>query len=221
MGYWRAKRQRQANPGVSIVVLASGGGSNFQALLDDDHVRPYLSALICNRPGAGCLARAETAGLSQIVINHSEFDSRDAFDTALGDQLSALNPDWIVMAGFMRILGEDFMRRFDGKMVNIHPSLLPKYKGLHTHQRALDAGDSQAGVSVHWATAELDGGPLIGQRSVTIQTGDDASTLAARVLQQEHQLYPAVCRALIQGRLVMAPSQTLLDGAPIDRMDHF
>jgi len=206
---------------VSILVLASGGGSNFQALLDDADLRPHLRGLICNRPGAGCLERARASGLASQVLDHQGFESRQAFDEALAQAILDINPDWIVMAGFMRILGEPFMREFDGKMVNIHPSLLPKYKGLNTHQRALDAGDTHAGVSVHWATAELDGGPLIAQRSVAIEPSDDASTLAARVLQQEHQVYPAVCRALTQGRLQMKNGTTWLDGQPMDHWDRF
>lgn len=206
---------------MNIVVLASGSGSNFQALLDDAVVRPALSKLICNRPGAGCLERAARAGLSSKVIDHKEFASREDFDQALAEQIEAEGADFIVMAGFMRILGKEFMQRFDGRMLNIHPSLLPKYKGLNTHQRALDAGDSEAGVSVHWATAELDGGPLIAQRRVLVQPNDDASSLAKRVLAQEHQLYPAVCRALVNGSLSMDGKRTLLNGVPLADLDRF
>lgn len=206
---------------MSIVVLASGGGSNFQALLDDPIIREGLVELICNRPEAGCVARAETAQLAHRIVDHTAFDTRDEFDAALADAIDDSGAQYIVMAGFMRILGTAFMQRFEGRMLNIHPSLLPKYKGLNTHQRAIDAGDTEAGVSVHWATAELDGGPLIGQRRVAIAPGDDSSTLAKRVLQQEHELYPAICRALLQNRLSMDGSRTLLDGEPLADLSIF
>ncbi len=206
---------------MSILALASGSGSNFQALLDDARIRESLVGLICNRPGAGCLARAEAAQVPHHLIDHRSFADREQFDQALAKTIRQIQPDWIVMAGFMRILSEPFMREFEGQMLNIHPSLLPKYKGLNTHQRAIDAGDTQAGVSVHWATAELDGGPIIAQRRVPIQPGDTASDLASRVLAQEHQVYPTVCHALLDQRLALRDGQTYLDDRPLIDLNRF
>lgn len=221
MGDRRAQRLGQSDPGVSILVLASGGGSNFQALIDDPRIRANLVGLVCNRPGAGCLQRASSASIPVQVLDHTQFAERSEFDQALAERIRLMDPDWIVMAGFMRILTEPFMREFEGKMLNIHPSLLPKYKGLHTHQRAIEAGDTVAGVTVHWATAELDGGPLIAQRQVEIEPDDTADSLAARVLKQEHELYPAVCHALLDGRLVLKDGTTHLDRAPLNNLQCF
>ena len=208
-------------PPKNIVVLASGSGSNFQALANQPEIRPYISALICNRPGAGCLSRAADLGIATRTLDHQVFDDRESFDSALGDVIEETGADWIVLSGFMRILGDAFMQRFEGKILNIHPSLLPKYKGLNTHQRAIDAGDTEAGVTVHWATAELDGGPLIAQRKVRIDANDCAESLREKVLIQEHQLYPAVISALIHNKLDYEGGHTLFQGNEIKALDLF
>lgn len=210
-----------AAPPKNIVVLASGSGSNFQALANKPDIRPYISALICNRPSADCLSRAADMGIATRMLDHQAFDDRDSFDSALGDAIEETGASWIVLSGFMRILGDAFMQRFEGKILNIHPSLLPKYKGLNTHQRAIDAGDNEAGVTVHWATAELDGGPLIAQRKVSIDPDDCAESLRKKVLIQEHQLYPAVISALIHNKLNYSDGHTQFQGAEIKALDLF
>ena len=208
-------------PPKNIVVLASGSGSNFQALANQPEIRPYISALICNRPGAGCLSRAADLGIATRTLDHQVFDDRESFDAALGDAIEETGAEWVVLSGFMRILGDAFMQRFEGKILNIHPSLLPKYKGLNTHQRAIDAGDTEAGVTVHWATAELDGGPLIAQRKVRIDADDSVESLRKKVLIQEHQLYPAVISALIHNELDYQGGHTLFQGNEIKALDLF
>ena len=210
-----------AAPPKNIVVLASGSGSNFQALANHPEIRPYISALICNRPGAGCLLRAADLGIATRTLDHQAFEDRESFDSALGDAIEETGAAWIILSGFMRILGDAFMQRFEGKILNIHPSLLPKYKGLNTHQRAIDAGDTEAGVTVHWATAELDGGPLIAQRKVWIDADDCAESLRRKVLIQEHQLYPAVISALIHNELDYEGGQTRFQGNEIKALDLF
>ena len=143
------------------------------------------------------------------------YPDRDAFDAALGDALAACRPDWVVCAGYMRILGESFVHRFRGRLLNIHPSLLPKYKGLHTHARALEAGDAEHGASVHFVTAELDGGAVIAQAAVPVRAGDTPESLAGRVLQVEHPLLLAVLRMAAAGRICEREGQALLDGQPL------
>lgn len=185
-----------------VVILISGGGSNMVSLAKDmtgDHpCRPVL--VVSNVPNAGGLQKAADLGIATAVVDHKTFNKdRDAFEAELASVIEAANPDIICLAGFMRILGADFIRRFEGKMLNIHPSLLPKYKGLHTHQRAIEAGDTVAGCSVHEVTAELDGGPVLGQAKVAIVPDDTADALAERVLPFEHRLYPAILRRFAAG----------------------
>jgi phosphoribosylglycinamide formyltransferase 1 len=185
-----------------VAILISGGGSNMLALVRDmvgDHpARPVLVA--SNVPGAGGLARAAEMGIATATVDHRPFQGdRAGFEAELMAQIMAADPDIICLAGFMRVLTPAFVAPFAGRMLNIHPSLLPKYPGLHTHQRALDAGDSVAGCSVHEVTAVLDDGPILGQAQVPILPGDTADTLSARVLQQEHRLYPAVLRRFACG----------------------
>jgi phosphoribosylglycinamide formyltransferase-1 len=185
-----------------VVILISGGGSNMVSLAKDmtgDHpCRPVL--VVSNVPNAGGLLKAADLGIATAVVDHKTFNKdRDAFEAELASVIEAANPDIICLAGFMRILGADFIRRFEGKMLNIHPSLLPKYKGLHTHQRAIEAGDTVAGCSVHEVTAELDGGPVLGQAKVAIAPDDTADALAERVLPFEHRLYPAILRRFAAG----------------------
>lgn len=185
-----------------VAILISGGGSNMVKLVEDmtgDHpARPVLVA--SNDPEASGLGKAAAMGVPTAAVDHRPFKGdREAFEAALRQHIDASEPDILCLAGFMRILTPSFIRAYEGRMLNIHPSLLPKYKGLHTHQRALDAGDTEAGCTVHEVTAELDDGPILGQARVPVQPGDDADTLAARVLTQEHGLYPAVLRRFAAG----------------------
>ncbi|MBU2958326.1 phosphoribosylglycinamide formyltransferase [Paracoccus sp. 1_MG-2023] len=187
---------------IRVAILISGGGSNMLRLVEDmtgDHpARPVLVA--SNDPAAGGLARAAGLGVPTAAVDHRDFrGDREGFEDALLRPIMAASPDVICLAGFMRILTPDFVQRFDGRMLNIHPSLLPKYPGLNTHARAIEAGDAQAGCTVHEVIPELDAGPILGQANVPIMPGDDAAALAARVLVQEHRLYPAVLRRFVTG----------------------
>lgn len=181
-----------------VAILISGGGSNMVTLADsmraDDHpARPVL--VLSNDPQAGGLAKARALNIPTFAVDHRPFGKdRAGFEEELNRVLEKAQPDIICLAGFMRILTADFTAKWEGRMLNIHPSLLPKYKGLHTHQRAIDAGDAEAGCTVHEVTAALDDGPILGQARVPILPGDTADDLAARVLVQEHRLYPAVLR---------------------------
>ena len=192
-----------------VAILISGGGSNMAALADSmtgDHpARPCL--VLSNRPGAGGLERAAARGIPTAVVDHRRFASRAGFEQALQVALEKAGADILCLAGFMRILTENFVRRWQGRILNIHPSLLPKYPGLDTHARALAAGDSEAGCTVHEVTAELDAGPVLGQARVPVRTDDTPETLAARVLTQEHRLYPLVLRRFAAGdrRIVRLP----------------
>ncbi|TQV69586.1 phosphoribosylglycinamide formyltransferase [Aliiroseovarius halocynthiae] len=169
-----------------------------KSMTGDHPARPCL--VLSNVPDAGGLAKAREMGIPTAVVDHRDYKGdRPGFEAALNAALDGATPDIICLAGFMRILTEGFTGYWAGRCLNIHPSLLPKYKGLHTHQRALDAGDSEAGCSVHEVTAELDGGPILGQALVPIEQGDTADTLAARVLVQEHKLYPQVLRRFAEG----------------------
>lgn len=182
---------------LRVAVLISGGGSNMVKLVESmgpDHpASPVL--VLSNDPAAMGLAKAETLGVPVAAVDHRGFGGdRNAFEAALLQPLMAARPDIVCLAGFMRILTPGFVRRFEGRILNIHPSLLPKYPGLHTHQRALDAGDAEAGCTVHLVTADLDAGPILGQARVPVLSGDTADSLAARVLAEEHRLYPAALR---------------------------
>lgn len=185
-----------------VAILISGGGSNMLALVRDmagDHpARPVLVA--SSDPQAAGLARAADLGIETAAVDHRPFGKdRAAFEAALTERLERARPDIICLAGFMRILTPGFISRWEGRMLNIHPSLLPKYRGLHTHARAIEAGDAEHGCSVHEVTAELDGGPVLGQARVRIEAGDTPDDLAARVLVQEHRLYPMVLRRFAVG----------------------
>lgn len=168
-----------------------------QDMVCDHPARPCL--VISNVPGAGGLAKAESLDIPTICVNHRRYETREDFETALDETLSYYTPDIICLAGFMRILTPDFVARWEGRMLNIHPSLLPLYKGLNTHARAIEAGDTHAGCSVHEVTAALDDGPILGQARVPVQVGDTPEALAARILPLEHQLYPAVLRRFAIG----------------------
>ncbi|WP_071797025.1 phosphoribosylglycinamide formyltransferase [Natronohydrobacter thiooxidans] len=186
-----------------VAILISGSGSNMVALaqsMTGDH--PGRACLVLsNDPQAGGLAKARAMGIPTAVVDHRPFKGdRAAFEAALMEPLLAAAPDLIALAGFMRVLTPDFVARFEGRMLNIHPSLLPKYKGLNTHARAIAAGDTEAGCTVHEVTAALDDGPILGQARVPVLPGDTAETLAARILPLEHQLYPAVLRRVLEGK---------------------
>ena len=196
----------------NVVVLISGSGSNLQKLIDASLVSNYkISAVISNRPDAFGLQRAERSNVPTRIVDHKSFESREAFDNFLANIIDEINPQLIVLAGFMRILGGDFVNRFSGKILNIHPSLLPKYPGINTHQRALDAGDTEHGVSIHFVTPDLDGGPIIAQGNVPIYKNDTAEVLAARVLEKEHLIYPKVVTWFASGRLRMHKGGAIMD----------
>ncbi|MBT8138617.1 MAG: phosphoribosylglycinamide formyltransferase [Gammaproteobacteria bacterium] len=203
-----------ANGDCRVVVLVSGSGSNLQSLIDASaapamHTR--IVAVISNKPNAFALTRAQRAGIATATLAHGDFDTREAFDTQLASLIDSYEPDLIVLAGFMRILSAFFTQKYAGKMLNIHPSLLPKYPGLHTHQRAIDAGDDKAGATVHFVTGDLDAGPAVVQASVPVFDTDTADTLAARVLIQEHRIYPKAVAWFAQGRLKYKDGAAWLD----------
>jgi phosphoribosylglycinamide formyltransferase 1 len=203
------------NKKARLVVLISGGGSNLQSFIDaceNGSLNAEVAAVISNKVGVKGLERAAKANIPGIVIDHRAFDCREEFDENLAELIESFNPDLVVLAGFMRILTPDFVTRFLGKLINIHPSLLPAYPGLHTHQRAIDAGDKEAGATVHFVTPELDGGPSVLQARVAVKTGDSADDLAARVLGYEHQIYPQAAQWFCQGRLVMEEGLAVMDG---------
>lgn len=201
----------------NVVVLISGSGSNLQALIDslgeDNPAR--ICAVISNRADAYGLTRAQNAGIATAVLDHKAFEGREAFDAALIEAIDAHQPDLVVLAGFMRILTPGFVQHYAGRLFNIHPSLLPKYKGMHTHQRALEAGDAEHGCSVHFVTEELDGGPLVVQAVVPVQPDDSAETLASRVQIGEHRIYPLAVRWFAEGRLRLTSRGVELDGTPL------
>ncbi|HRH78719.1 MAG TPA: phosphoribosylglycinamide formyltransferase, partial [Cellvibrionaceae bacterium] len=204
--------------GGKIVVLISGGGSNLQSLIDAcaaSQIDGQISAVISNRPNVKGLERAHSAGISQQVIDHTSFADRHRFERALTDAIEHHAPDLIVLAGFMRVLTAEFVNQYLGKLINIHPSLLPKFTGLHTHQRALDAQETHHGASVHFVTAELDGGPIIIQDRVAIDAQDDAAILAAKVLVKEHQIYPQAVQWFMSGDLELKQGTCFLHGAPL------
>nr|WP_218178224.1 phosphoribosylglycinamide formyltransferase [Pseudomonas gingeri] len=207
----------------NVVVLLSGTGSNLQALIDDVRTGgnpARIAAVISNRADAYGLQRARDAGIDTRSLDHKAFEGREAFDAALIELIDAFNPQLVVLAGFMRILSGDFVRHYQGRLLNIHPSLLPKYKGLHTHQRALDAGDAEHGCSVHFVTEELDGGPLVVQAVVTVESDDSAQSLAQRVHTQEHRIYPLAVRWFAEGRLSLGDRGALLDGQLLAASGH-
>ncbi|MBF0219894.1 MAG: phosphoribosylglycinamide formyltransferase [Gammaproteobacteria bacterium] len=204
-------------PACRIIVLISGGGSNLQALIDNLHDGELATiiAVVSNNPDAYGLQRAAAAGIATATLDHRHYPSRDAYDQQLMQLIDSYQPDLLLLAGFMRILSDPLVNHYHGRMINIHPSLLPKYRGLHTHQRAIEAGDREAGCSVHFVTPQLDSGPLIIQARVPLYRDDDAATLAARVLKEEHRIYPAAARWFAAGRLQLSAGIAMLDGHPI------
>ncbi len=201
-----------------LAILISGRGSNMQVFIDacaNGDLDAQIELVVSNNPDAAGLQLAAEASIATCCIDHRSYPSREAFDQALVERLHSARVDLVILAGFMRILTPVFIAPFAGRLLNIHPSLLPKYPGLHTHQRALDAGDSEAGVTVHFVTQELDGGPPIVQARVPIVPGDTADTLAARVIVQEHIIYPVAARWYLQGRLKLTDKGAYLDDKPI------
>jgi phosphoribosylglycinamide formyltransferase 1 len=189
-----------------ITILISGRGSNMAALIDavlEGRIAGAVTHVISNRPDAAGLDFARRHGIATSVVDHRAFASREAFDAALAETIDSGEPDLIVLAGFMRILGRAFVERYQGRMLNIHPSLLPAYPGTDTHARALADGAARHGCTVHFVTAEVDGGPIAAQAEVSVLPGDDAETLAARVLEQEHRLLPEVVGWFCAGRIAL------------------
>ena len=202
----------------SIVVLISGRGSNMEAIVEACAREGWdarISAVISNRADAAGLAYAAARGIATAVVDHRAFASREAFDAALAQAVDAHAPDLLLLAGFMRILTPGFVQRYAGRLLNIHPSLLPLFPGLHTHRRALDAGCKAAGATVHFVTAERDHGPIVAQAVVPVQAGDDEDALGARVLAREHVLYPLAVRWFVHDALrVEGGVVQQLDGEP-------
>jgi len=203
---------------LPIVVLISGSGSNLQAIIDQaarGELPVEIRAVISNRPNAVGLERARSAGIPAETLDHKDFGDRETFDHALMARIDAYQPKLVVLAGFMRLLSDAFVAHYAGRLLNIHPSLLPELKGLDTHRRAIEANKTEHGASVHFVTAELDGGPVVLQARVPVLPGDDVQALAARVLQQEHRMYPEAIRWFAQGRLRMTGNLAYLDGKPL------
>jgi phosphoribosylglycinamide formyltransferase-1 len=210
----------------NIVILISGRGSNMEAIVRacaDERWNARIAAVVSNRADAAGFGFARERGIVTEVVDHRAFATRGAFDDALAERIEQHGADIVALAGFMRILGAEFVRRFDGKLVNIHPSLLPAFPGLHTHRRAIEAGCKASGASVHFVTADLDHGPIIGQAVVPVLADDSEATLAARVLVQEHRLYPRAIAWLVDDRLERrgggvrhrdGASQLILPGEP-------
>ncbi len=188
---------------LPIVVLISGSGSNLQSIIDAarEDLPVTIRAVISNKLDAYGLTRAHEAGIATEVLDHKEFPDRESYDAALQHLIDNYQPGLVVLAGFMRILTDDFVRHYAGRMMNIHPSLLPKYRGLNTHARAIEAGDSEAGCTVHFVTPELDAGPPILQARVPVHPDDSPESLAARVLEQEHRIYPEAIRLFAEGKV--------------------
>ncbi|MFG3692720.1 phosphoribosylglycinamide formyltransferase [Stutzerimonas stutzeri] len=206
----------------NIVVLISGSGSNLQALigsLDADNPA-RICAVVSNRAEAFGLQRAQAAGIATHVVRHKDYADREAFDAALMDIIDTHQPNLVVLAGFMRILTPGFVRHYQGRLLNIHPSLLPKYKGLDTHRRALDAGDCEHGCSVHFVTEELDGGPVAIQAAFTVEPGDSIDKLTERVHAAEHVIYPLAVRWFAEGRLRLAEQGAMLDETLLPATGH-
>lgn len=203
---------------IRLVVLISGRGSNLQAILDAaarGGLPVDIQAVISNRPGAYGLERARRAGIETTVVDHQFFPDRTGFEAALAAAIDVHRPDLVVLAGFMRILSAEFVERYRGRLLNIHPSLLPKFRGLHTHEHALLAGEREHGASVHFVTPEIDSGPVIVQARVPVLEDDDPDTLAARVLEQEHRIYPLAIRWFAAGRIALRGDTVLFDGKPL------
>ncbi|HRQ65729.1 MAG TPA: phosphoribosylglycinamide formyltransferase [Xanthomonadaceae bacterium] len=200
---------------LRLAVLVSGRGSNLQALIDaidQGRLHAQIVAVLSNRSDAQALRRAEVRGIASLALDPGGYPTRADFDRALFERVAAFAPDLVVLAGFMRVLDASVVRAWQGRMINIHPSLLPKYPGLHTHRRALDAGDREHGASVHFVGAEVDAGPVIAQARIRVLAGDTPETLASRLLPREHQLLTGVCALIAEARLTCTSAEVKLDG---------
>ena len=204
--------------GIRTVVLVSGGGTNLQAIINEvrsGEMAVNLCAVVSDRPGILGLDRADKAGIPTHVVNYPQFSQRADADRALAAKLAAIAPDLVVLAGFMRILPDELVQRYHGRMLNVHPSLLPKYRGLHTYRRAIEAGDSHHGSTVHFVTPELDAGPSIIQYRVPVHADETEASLSARVQQGEYLIYPRAIRWFADGRLRLKEGEIWLDGLPL------
>ncbi len=202
------------NAPLGIVVLISGRGSNLRSIIraiDDNSIPAKILAVISNRQDAGGLQFARDAGITTEVVNDRDCPSRAEFDQQLSDIIDKYTPGLVVLAGFMRILGDPFVRHYSGRLINIHPALLPEFPGLHTHERALESGATQHGATVHFVTPDVDAGPIIIQQAVPVLDNDTADTLAARVLEQEHIIFPRAIKWFAEGRLRIEGNDVLLD----------
>lgn len=209
-----------SHPTLNIVVLISGSGSNLQAIIDAiaaDQLHANITAVISNRPEAKGLERAQLAGIQTESLDHKSYDSRESFDQALKKTIDQYQPELIILAGFMRILSDDFVSHYAGRMLNIHPSLLPEFRGLHTHQRALEAKVQQHGVSIHYVSNELDGGPLVLQAVIDVNQHDTVESLQQRIHQQEHIIYPMVIEWVAQRRLRVCDQQVYFDNILLEK----
>lgn len=217
---------------LPIVVLISGSGSNLQAIIDainNQQLNADIRAVISNRPGVKGLERAEAAGIPAKVLDHNDYADRDSFDHDLKKLIDSFQPELVVLAGFMRILTDDFVNHYEGHMLNIHPSLLPDFRGLNTHQRVLEACHKQHGVSVHFVSNELDSGPLVIQAVIPVQEDDTAESLAQRIHHQEHIIYPIAISWFADGRLSCKNNQAFLDNRALkqpprwinDKLEHY
>jgi phosphoribosylglycinamide formyltransferase-1 len=203
-----------------LVVLISGTGRNLQAIIEavrDGTVRAEIAAVISNNPAAPGLEHARAAGIPAVVVDHRQFPDRESFETELRRQIDRCSPDFVVLAGFMRILGSAFVQQYSGRLLNIHPSLLPKYPGLQTHAKALADGEKWHGASVHFVTEDVDGGPVVLQGRIAVQAGDTSETLAERVMQAvELRIYPLVLSWAVAGRLELRDGQAFVDGRRLE-----
>ena len=197
----------------NLLILISGRGSNMEAILNASIPGARICAVISNRPEAQGLAIARAAGIETHVLDHRAFSERAAFDAELSALIDSYSPDLVVLAGFMRVLGDEFVRHFEGRMINIHPSLLPSFTGLHTHRRALEAGVRLHGATVHFVTPALDGGPVVIQGALDVTDADDEQTLAARVIEIEHRIYPQALRWFVEDRLSLEGGRVRLRGS--------
>ncbi len=199
---------------AKLAVLISGRGSNLQSLIDaaaDPDFPAEIALVVSNRPKAQGLARAAKAGIKQSVIDHKDFETREDFDAALSEALRMAEVDFVCLAGFMRILTPKFVNDWRGRLLNIHPSLLPAFRGLHVHERMIDAGVKIAGCSVHFVSSEPDAGPIVGQAALTVQPGETAETLAERILELEHKLYPACVRLIVENKARLSGGVVVYD----------
>jgi len=208
----------------NIVIMLSGRGSNMQAIAQACHAERWparVAAVVSNRPDAPALAFAREQGIATIVLEQKDFVSREAYDQALAAEIDMFAPDLVVLAGFMRVLSASFVSHYAGRLINVHPSLLPSFPGLKTHQRALESGARLHGATVHFVTAELDCGPIIAQGAVPVADRDDAAALASRVLLVEHLIYPRAVRWFVEGRLSIEGSRVLARLDPPESQWHF